>query len=321
MKTSRRRILGWMGAGTAAVIVGRSARAAQTIHIGYQKYGLLVLLKARGVLEPALAAKGWSVAWSEFPGGIQLVEAFQAGKLDFGVVGEAPPIFALAGGAPVVYLGAEPPAPAAEALLVPKASTVARVSDLAGKQIVVNKGSNAHYLLIRALAEAKVPYDKVKITFVPPAGARAAFEAGQVDAWSIWDPFFASAQQAAGARVLRDGKGLVENSSYYLGARDFAQTHAAIVDLVLEQIRQTGAWVNANRGAAAELLAPLIGIDKPALATALARSPFGLLPVSDQVLASQQQIADTFHALKLIPNPIRVADARWNRATSTITRR
>jgi sulfonate transport system substrate-binding protein len=321
MKATRRSILGWIGAGAAAGMVGRSARADQTVHIGYQKYGLLVILKARGVLERALAAKGWSVAWSEFPGGIQLVEAFQAGKLDFGVVGEAPPIFALAGGAPVVYLGAEPPAAAGEALLVAKDSPLESVSALVGKRIVVNKGSNSHYLLIRALEEAKVPYDKVKVTFVPPAGARAAFEAGQVDAWSIWDPFFASAQKATGARVLRDGRGLVENPSYYLGAREFARAQAAVVDVILEQIRQTGAWVNANRGAAADLLAPLIGIDREALVTALGRSPFGVQPVGAELLASQQKIADTFHGLQLIPHALHVADARWDRATTAVTRR
>jgi sulfonate transport system substrate-binding protein len=310
MNTTRRRILGLL-ATAAALGASRRARAGQTVRIGYQKFGLLVLVKARGELDKALAALGWSVAWSEFPGGIQLVEALQAGKLDFGVVGEAPPIFALAAGAPLVYLGAEPPAPAGEAVIVPKASPLRSVADLAGKQVVVNKGSNSHYLLVKALEEAKVSYDKVKVTFVPPAGARAAFEAGQVDAWSIWDPFLASVQQASGARVLRDGRGLVENVAYYIGNRDFAREQRALVQAILAEVGSTGAWANKNTQAVVDLLAPQIGIAKEALSLSLSRNQFGVKPVGPELLASQQRIADAFLALKLIPKPLRVADARW----------
>jgi sulfonate transport system substrate-binding protein len=308
-----------MLAGGAALGLAGGARAGQTVRIGYQKFGLLVLVKARGRLEKALAALGWSVAWSEFPGGIQLVEALQAGKLDFGVLGEAPPIFALAAGAPLVYLGAEPPAPAGEAVLVPKRSAIKTLADLAGKQVVVNKGSNSHYLLVKALEEAKVPYDQVKVTFVPPAGARAAFEAGQVDAWSIWDPFLASAQVATGARVLRDGRGLVENVGYYVGTRDFARDQPAIADAILADVGDTGAWANQNAGAVVDLLAPQLGISKEALSLSLSRSKFGVKPVGPELLASQQRIADTFAKLKLIPRPIKVAEGRWERGPGSAT--
>jgi sulfonate transport system substrate-binding protein len=194
------------------------------------------------------------------------------------------------------------------------------VADLRGKTVLVNKGANAHYLLIRALTEAKVPYDQVKISFVPPAGARAAFESGQVDAWAIWDPFFASAQKATGARVLRDGRGLVQNPGYYIGARPFVEPNLAIVNLVLEEIGKAGAWANANRKEIVDLLAPQLGIDGEALSTALARSPFGVRPVDEALLIAQQQVADTFHQLKLIPHPIRVADARWVRSISAARR-
>jgi sulfonate transport system substrate-binding protein len=322
MRIPRRRILQVAAAG-AWCLGRRGASAARTVRIGYQKYGLLVVLKARGTLERALAGRGWSIAWSEFPGGIQLAEALQAGRLDFGVVGEGPPIFAQAAGAPLVYLGAEPPAPAGEAILVARDAPWKSVADLRGRQVVVNKGANAHYLLIRALEEARVGYDEVKISFVPPAGARAAFESGQVQAWAIWDPFLASAQKATGARVLRDGRGLVENPGYYIGTRDFAGAHGGLVDAILEEIGRTGAWANANAGAVVAQLAPLLGIDPEALRLALGRSPFGVMAVSDELLVSQQKVADTFARLKLIPHPIRVADARWDRSppSASATRR
>ena len=45
----------------------------------------------------------------------------------------------------------EPPAPKAEAILVPEDSPLQTVADLKGKKVALNKGSNVHYLLVKAL--------------------------------------------------------------------------------------------------------------------------------------------------------------------------
>jgi sulfonate transport system substrate-binding protein len=127
-------------------------------------------------------------------------------------------------------------------------------------------------------------------------------------------------QIASQARVLRDGKGLVDNVAYYIGARDFARTQPAVVDTILAEIASTGAWANERRGEVVDLLAPALGIAKEALDLSLSRSPFGVRPVGDDLLASQQRIADAFHDLELIPNRIRTADGRWERAVKTARR-
>ena len=136
----------------AGALTRRAAFAdAKVLRIGYQKYGTLVLLKEKGTLEGALEPLGFSVTWSEFPGGPQLLEALNVGAIDFGTAGEAPPIFAQAAGAPLIYVGFEPPAPKGEAILVPKDSPLKTVAELKGKKVALNKGSNVHYLLVRAL--------------------------------------------------------------------------------------------------------------------------------------------------------------------------
>ena len=127
---------------------------AETLRIGYQKYGTLVLLKARGTLEQRLAGQGFDVQWTEFPGGPQLLEGLNVGSIDFGVTGETPPVFAQAAGADLLYVAHEPPAPSGEAILVPKDSPIRSLTELKGKKIALNKGSNVHYLLVRALESA-----------------------------------------------------------------------------------------------------------------------------------------------------------------------
>jgi sulfonate transport system substrate-binding protein len=321
MMTRRRALLGapllgapLLGVLTAPALI-RSARADERVlRIGYQKYGSLVLMKGRGTLEPRLRALGVRVTWAEFPAGPQLLEAMNAGAIDLGSTGEAPPIFAQSAGVPFVYVANEPAAPRGEAILVPADSALRGVADLRGKRVALNRGSNVHYLLVRALQAAGVRYADVRPVWLPPADARAAFGNGDVDAWAIWDPFLAAAQASTGGRTLvdgtgTDGRGLAANRQLYLAASAYAGANPDVLRAVLDGLADTNAWVRRDTVAAARALAPATGMPAPILEVALGRLAFDVTPLSDAVTAYQQSIADTFLGLGLIPRPIRVADA------------
>jgi len=323
--TLRRRLL--VGAlvlatGLSYGLLARPAKAqSQTVNpkvlrIGYQKYGTLTLLKARGTLEKRLASQGITVNWTEFPAGPQLLEGLNVGAIDFGTVGEAPPIFAQAAGAQLAYIGNEPPAPTAEAIVVPKNSTIKGVADLRGKRVALNKGSNVHYLLVRQLEKAGVAYGEIQPVYLAPADARAAFERGAVDAWVIWDPFLAAAEKQLDARVLADGRGadgknVVSNHQFYLASRPYAQARPDVVSAILDELAQLGQWAEKHPKDAATVLVKETALDAGVLDLAVSRFSYGAKPVTPEVLAEQQRIADAFHTLKLIPKSIRVADAAW----------
>ncbi|AUX48714.1 ATPase AAA [Sorangium cellulosum] len=291
---------------------GGAPRAVRAVRIGCSKFGLLMMLvKLKGSLDRAMAERGVKVAWCEFPGGTQLVEALRASEVDLGLVGEGPPILALSAHAPIVYLAAEPPAPEGEAIIVHKDSPIRSVADLKGKTVALNRGSNVDYLLMRALEEANVRYEDVNLSFIPPSGARAAFESREVDAWAIWNPVLSSVKDATGARVLRDGKGLAMNTAFYVGARGFADENPELVQVFLSEVKAVGHWANEHTAEAAELLASHHGMAKPALCAALQRRKFGMKALDAELVASQQEVADTFLKLRLIPRAIRVAEAQW----------
>lgn len=301
------------GAALSSPVAAQTAASApKEIRIGYQKYGTLVILKARGTLEKRLADKGVNVKWSEFPFGPPLLEAINVGSIDVGTVGESPPIFAQAAGADLVYVGNEPPAPAAEALVVPKDSPIKKVAELKGKKIAVAKGSNANYLLVKLLENAGLKYSDVEVSYLVPADARAAFESGRVDAWAIWDPFLAAAEKQLNARVLADGKGAVANHQFYLSSRAFAEKYPEIVKILIEEVDKIDQWGKQNPKEVAKFLAPQIGIDLPIVELAADRLTYGVKPVTPEVLAAQQKIADKFFELKLVPKQVRVADAAPN---------
>jgi sulfonate transport system substrate-binding protein len=302
-----------VGASRRGASVPVPAPAGPTVRVGYQQFGLLWLLRASGALDRAFAACGVAAAWTEYPSGVELVEALRVGELDLGVVGEGPPLIAQAQDAAIVYLAAEPPAPGAEAIVVPRGSSVHHVAELRGKRVVLNRGANVHYLFLRALEEVDLSPEDVDLVFASPTEGRAAFESGRADAWAIWDPWLAAVEQRGHARVLRDATGLASNRAYYVAARAFAEAHPTLIDVFIAEIRTLGRTANDNTEAVAELLAPLVGVETPALLTALRRSPFGLRLFDDELCASQQRVADSSHRHRLIPRAVRVADAGWVR--------
>jgi sulfonate transport system substrate-binding protein len=280
------------------------------LRIGFQKsVALLSLLKQQGTLEKRLAPQGIEVTWVEFPAGPQLLEGLNVGAIDFGYVGEAPPIFAQAAGASFVYVGYEESSPAAEALIVQKNSPIKAVAELKGKKIALNKGSNVHYLLVKLLEKHGLKYSDVQPVFLPPADARAAFERGSVDAWVIWDPYTAAAEQQIGARILADGKGVVGNFQYVLAERQFASRQPATVALLLEELQKQGQWVTRNYKDAAKILASIQGLDPAVVEHSLRRYTHSVKPISNPVLDEQQKLGNTFFDLKLIPKAIKVNDA------------
>jgi len=291
-----------------AATVGASYGEDKVVRIGYQKYGKLVLLKGRGTLEQKLKPLGYSVSWTEFPSGPPLLEALNVGSIDFGIAGETPPIFAQAAGAPLVYLAYDPPAPQGEAILVSRDSPLKSVADLKGKKVALNKGSNVHYLLVRALERAGLKYSDIQTVFLAPADALAAFTRGSVDAWVIWDPYEAAAEASTGARILADGTGLVANHQFYFSSRKFLTDNVKAVDVVLDALNEVDDWTKHNVEAVAEQLSPSIGLPASVLAVSLRRESYGILPINNEVIASQQRIADTFVALGLVPKAINVSD-------------
>jgi sulfonate transport system substrate-binding protein len=297
-----------LSAGIVAAAVGTSYGQEKVVRIGFQKYGKLVLLKSKGSLEEKLKTVGYRVVWTEFPSGPPLLEALNVGAIDFGNTGEAPPIFAQAAGAPLQYVAYEPPAPKGEAILVPKDSPLKSVADLKGRKVALNKGSNVHYLLVKALEKAGVKYSEIEPVFLAPADARSAFERGAVDAWVIWDPFQAAAEAATGARTLADGTGVVSNYQFYFSSKKFLESDSRIVDLVLAQLSEVDDWAKGDIHAVAQQLAPSIGLSVPVVEVALKRQSYGIKPLTDAVIADQQRVADTFLALGLLPKPIKISD-------------
>jgi sulfonate transport system substrate-binding protein len=287
-------------------------KAAEVVRIGYQKSGIFFLIKNRGGLEKRLAPT--KVEWKEFSSPTPLIEALGAASIDIGQTGDAGTVTAQAGGIDLLAVGTSRPSPKNIAIVVKKDSPIQKVSDLKGKKVGFNKGSNAHYLVITALEKAGLKYtDMVPVPLLPPEG-RAAFEKGSIDAWAIWDPFLAAAEQQAQARVIVDGNGSDESfREFYIALQSFTQQNPTIVQSIITEAKEVGDWAMKNPKEVAKILAPALKQDVAVLELSEGRKTrYGAAPIQPEAVQELQKVADKFYALKLIPREIKVAEVAWS---------
>ncbi|MFZ6774157.1 sulfonate ABC transporter substrate-binding protein [Undibacterium sp. SXout7W] len=289
----------------------RKGDTPREIRIGFQKSSVnLSLLKQRQGLEKQLPAT--KVSWFEFTAGPQMLEALSVGSIDFAMTGEPPPIFAQAAGSQLVYVGAEPAKPGVSAILVKPDSSLKTLADLKGKKIAFQKGSSAHYHVLRAVQQAGLQWSDITPAYLAPADARAAFERGSVDAWAIWDPYWAALEQTASPRVLATGKGLVNNLTHYLSSRQFADQYPKVIQLFFEELTRSDTFVQSNRPEAVAILAASTGLDKATIASFLDRRPRSpVVYLTQSIIDEQQRVADHFYQQKLIPKAVNIRDAVW----------
>ena len=281
----------------------------KVIRMGHQRVGAFALLKSSGMLEERVKPLGFTVTWKEFASGPALLEGVKTGVVDFAHSGDAPPIFAQAAGTPLLYIGYAPDGPKSEAILVRKDSPVQTVADLKGKKIGLNKGSNVHFMLVRALDKAGLKYADIEPVFLPPADGRAAFEKGSIDAWVIWEPYRTTAEVTLGARTLVDGTGLVSNNDYFFVAAPFAHAYPNLIDMVLGATRDIFAQASKDIPGTAKTFSLASGYPVSVMESVLSHRGFDVHPMSPEVIAEQQRIADTFKAIGLIQVTINVAEA------------
>ncbi len=268
----------------------------------------LAVLEKQGNLEKRLEPLGFKVEWPEFAAGPQQLEAFNAGGLDIAHTAESPPVFAQAAGTPLVYLATIPKNGKAISLLVPANSPIKSVADLKGKTVAFQKASIGHYLLVKALEKEGLKLSDVKSVHLPPPDASVAFSQGKVDAWFIWEPFVTRTEQKKLGRVLVDGGELRDTGNFYSTTRQFFNEHPDIIKVFLEELEKAEIWSKNHRREMVELLSPSLDIDVPTLEKMYDKYDWGLLPISEKTINKQQEVADLWFSLGLLPKKVNVRD-------------
>jgi sulfonate transport system substrate-binding protein len=300
--------------GTAALAaLSREVRAqasVKEIRIGYQKNGVLVIARQQATLEKHFSSQGIAVKWLEFSSGPPMLEAMNVGSVDYGAVGDSPPIFAQSAGAAIVYAAGQP-ITNGQGILVQGNSPIRTIADLKGKRVGFTKGSSAHNIVVQTLEKAGLTYADITPVYLTPPDAGPAFANGSIDAWSIWDPYFAIGETKQNGRILVDASEVTKTNSFYIANRDFAKCHGPVLQQIIDVTSSTAKWAESHRDEVAKSLSAITGIPLDIQTVAANRSSFAVGPITDDIVATQQGVADRFFKLGLIPKPVVVRDAVW----------
>jgi sulfonate transport system substrate-binding protein len=281
------------------------------LRIAYQRGDFINLAIEQGWLDEVFG-DDYIVETTLFPSGPPLLEALNAGAIDFGGTGDAPPVFAQASGVPLRYVASQSAVYGNEAVIVPADSEIQSLEDLAGKRIAYVRGSSANYLFVLALQAAGLSVDDVESVPLAPADASVAFQGGNIDAWVIWDPFLTIAQTQSDARILVTAAELHEKRVYFLASQAFTEAYPETVSLLIDLLQRAVDWIRENPDEYAAYLEAQTTVPAAVwTAAANGATPADIEYLNTAIVAGQQQVADTFFSLGLIPQAITIADAVW----------
>lgn len=297
-------------ANPAATSNNSSGINVKVIRMGYQSAGDLV--RVSGVLEKRLEPLGVKVEWAQFAQGPQLMEAMNVGKIDLGSVGETPPIFAQAAGAPIVYavsLGRSSSSGKGSAIVVPPNSPIKTLADIKGQEVFFQKASASHYLLLRALEEVGLKYSDIQVRSLPTVETASAFLEGKIPVWVTGDPYLALAEKLGKVRILKTAAGLDTPGGYYIALRKFAVENPELLRIVIEEIDKIGQWANTHPQETAKLLAPFQKLPLDVIEVVVQRRTYQLRPITPALVKEQQRITDYFYKNSLLPKPLNIQEA------------
>jgi sulfonate transport system substrate-binding protein len=280
------------GTSEAPATVALSELSDLTLNVGDQKGGTEALLRAAGALDNL----PYKIAFSTFTSGPPQIEAATAGKIDFAITGNTPPIFGAASNAKVKIVSAYDGGGFGDQILVHSDSPVRTVGDLRGKKIAVAKGSSAHGHTLAQLERAGLTPADVELVFLQPADALSAFTQRRVDVWAVWDPYTAQAETDFPVRSIARATGITNGAGFGV-ASDTAladpKRNTAVSDLLVRYAKAVR-WAHDNREQWVKAYAKEVGLPPEVATLAQGRSLRLPTDLSDQLVASEQELADLF---------------------------
>ncbi|TCM14199.1 sulfonate transport system substrate-binding protein [Novosphingobium sp. PhB165] len=265
------------------------------------------------------------ISYSEFQSGHLVVEAFNAGSLDFGGTSEIPPVFAAASTIQSFrQIAVNHGDVNNQVVLVPAGSPIRDLSGLKGKRVGYVRATTSQYFLIRMLASVGLKWSDIDPIAMTVSDGAAAFSRGSLDAWAIYGFPIQRALATEGARILKTALGFL-SGNYIICAHEQAladREKSAQIEAYLRLLQKGYVWAAQNRDRWAEIIAGEIGVPPEYVHDQFRRqsATYSLRPVTPSAIASQQAVADVFSDAGLIPSHVDVRPLWIDRFNSMIAK-
>ena len=280
------------------------------VKIGVQgSGGLFGKAKEDKLFEMAFEKYGATIEWVEFQSGPPMTEAIASNKLDFAGLGNMPIIAAQAANIPFTVISQMLEGKKNVGVVVNSSSGISNLNDLVGKKVAVGKGTNAYDFLFRGLKKEEVDPEKLEIINLNPDEAQAAFDAGSVDAWAVWEPYLTINTLSGKGTIIADGEKLdILSPSYQIVRTSFAEKYPDLVVTYLKTYDDLLKWELENEEEAVNRYATERNLPSTLMEETRKRALGISIPVSDEVIAEHQRTADFQYKIGTIRKEINVSE-------------
>lgn len=297
------------GAGGGAAEGGGEIPAGTVLRVADQGQQLQTLFEVSGELDDA----PYEVRFNDFMGGPAVNEAFAAGEVDVGTMGDTPAINNLAAGLGTVVVAASVSDGTGAGIYARADSGIESLDDLEGRKVAYSSGTNTQGFVLRALdsvglAEPDVEQVDVPLTDLPTVLGRGDAEAGVIYEFARFD-FLADNPDAVELVTFGD---LVPVYGFVLATRDAVDDPArgAALEDFVARLGRAYQWVAANPGDWIETfyVDSLGQSPEAAEAAADAVGVAQLVEITDEIRDDQQEQADLLLEVGELPEEVDVAD-------------
>jgi sulfonate transport system substrate-binding protein len=282
------------GAALFGIMLGFSAVASAlgadvvTLRVGDQKGGNRALLEIAGLAEDL----PYKIEWSEFPAAAPILEALNAGALDFGYTGDLAFLTVYAAGAPIKAIGGTRSDARTQAILVRNDSPIKSIADLKGKRLAGTRGGWGQFLIDATLEKAGNNVNDATFAPLGPVDAKIALVAGSIDGWAVWEPYVSYATLKDNARVVADGAGLTPTITFYVASdQAIAAKRAAVQDLI-QRLDKARLWSLDHVAEYAKATAELTKLPEDVLLSAYVAQKTSSIVIDNGVVKEVQEASD-----------------------------
>lgn len=277
----------------------RSAR----LSVSDGRGGARTLLRAAG----EDVARGYDVDWRELKSR-EALDGLFAGVVDIGGVGDTALINGRARGQPLKVITAWRITNENTAIVTRRDSSFHAIGDLGGQRVCVARGAMEHFLLLRALEDAKLPEGAVDAAFLTPSDCRTALDSGTVAAWASAGSYTVSELLQNKARILVTGAGVAPGFGLFVAMeKTIAEKRPAIDDFVA-RLRRARIWALTHPEAYARAITEDTGVPYEIALEQVRRDGARPVPVAS-LLEPLRDIQRVFVKAGVINSPIDVKDA------------
>lgn len=222
-----------------------------------------VIIEKQGWFKEEFGKDSITIVLQRFDYGPPEVEAFIAGKLDFGSIGDQPALVGWAKGLDIKAVGNLIGGYKLFGIAVGNHSSIKSLKDLKGKKVAVAIGTVYQHLLHLYLKKEGLKDSDIQLVNLKFAESITSLGAGDVDATVLGEPFLSLVEYKKAGKILAYSDGLKYAVAPIVTTGKLAKEHPEIVKRLLALYQRANQWALSNPKEAAEYLSKEISFLPP----------------------------------------------------------